>query len=101
MTSWAASSAWSFAAAGSSLHFGSALGVGRGMGEGLGVGVAGASVTVGAGDAVARLVSEATRREPGPEQATRPAVRTRAMRRATKENGRGLMMKVCWHGSVR
>ena len=71
------------------------------MGEGLGVGVAGASVTLGTGDADARLVSEAAKREPGPEQATRPAARTRAMSRATEENGRGLMMKVWWPGSVR
>jgi len=58
-------------------------------------------VAVGIGDAEGVMVSDATKREPGPEQATRPAARTRAMRRATEENGRGLMMKVWWPGSVR
>jgi len=58
-------------------------------------------VAVGAADAEGMMVSDATKREPGPEQATRPAARTRAMSRATKENGRGLMMKVWWPGSVR
>jgi len=58
-------------------------------------------VAVGVADAEGMMVSGATKREPGPEQATRPAARTRAMRRATKENGRGLMMKVWWPGSVR
>lgn len=58
-------------------------------------------MAVGVADAEGVMVSDATKREPGPEQATRPAARTRAMRRTTEENGRGLMMKVWWPGSVR
>jgi len=101
MASCAARAAGSFAAAGSASQLGSALAVGAGVGEGLAVGVAGASVTVGVGDAVARLVSVATKREPGPVQATMPAARTRAVRRAGDKNGRELMIKVCSRGSVR
>src|SRR5438309_11135831 len=82
MASCVASVAASFAATGSWSQFGAGMAaVGRTVG--VAVGVAGASVALGEADAVGMLGSSvATKREPGPEQATRMAARARGVRQS-------------------
>ena len=83
MASCVASVAASFAATGSWSQFGAGMAAAVGRTVGVAVGVAGASVTLGEADAVAMLGSSvATKREPGPEQATRMAARARGIRRS-------------------
>jgi len=60
-----------------------------------------ASVALGEADAEGVMVSETTEREPGPEQATRPAARTRAMRRNGEASDPDLMMQASCPDSVR
>src|SRR5207253_3723946 len=83
MASCVASVPASFAATGSWSQFGAGMAAAVGRTVGVAVGVAGASVALGEADAVAMLGSSvATKREPGPEHATRMAARARGVRRS-------------------
>ena len=83
MASCVASVAASFAATGSWSQFGAGMAAAVGRIVGVAVGVAAASLALGEADAVGMLgCSVATKREPGPEQATRMAARARGVRRS-------------------